>query len=109
MNDGTEAKGIARLANFRLPTDDEIQRGIDDCMRGVIASAGYNPNAFRHPGEGSAIPAGAVKAVGLPDPSPGWQPEVPFQPPGGATAQTIIERMCNAALPQPKPQAKGDT
>jgi hypothetical protein len=85
-DDSTQARAIARLAHFKPPTDDEVQRGIDAAMADVVRTAGYNPNAFRHPGDGSVIPASAAKVVGLPDPSPGWTPEIPFQPPGGATA-----------------------
>jgi hypothetical protein len=104
MTDSTEAAGLRRLANFRPADEDDIQRGIRATMSDVVRhDARHNPNAFRHPGEGSAIPASAAKVVtgpvgpgvgadGRPN-SYGWQPEAPYSAPGGATAQLAIEKM----------------
>lgn len=101
MNDSTtEARAIANLANFKLPTEDDIQRGIDAAMADVTRrDARHNPNSFRHPGEGSVVPAGASKVVGpgvssegVPN-NYGWTPEMPFQPVGGATGLSAIERL----------------
>ena len=36
MSDGAAERAIARLANFRQPTPDEIQRGIREAMAGVL-------------------------------------------------------------------------
>jgi hypothetical protein len=101
-DDSTQARAIARLAHFKPPTDDEVQRGIDAAMADVVRSSGYNPNAFRHPGDGSVIPAGASKVVGPIGPGVsadgrpnnyGWTPEAPYTPVGGATGLAAIERM----------------
>jgi hypothetical protein len=105
MNDSTEARGIARLANFRLPTDDEIQRGIDAAMADVVRrDARHNPNAFG--GGGTATPVGAPTVVsgpivtgpgetnGVPN-NWGWQGSAPLGPPPG---QDIIEKTVNANL-----------
>jgi hypothetical protein len=104
----TDAVGIARLAQFRQPTEDEIQQQITRTMGDVVRhDARHNPNGFRHPGEGNTRPAGAVPTVGLPN-APGetngipnnwgWQAPTPLDVPGGQSAQDAIARMCDAAL-----------
>jgi len=109
--DSTNARAILRLANFRQPTDDEIQRGIDATMRDVVfRDARSNPNAM---GTSALVtPAGAARVVsgpvgpgetnGVPN-NWGWQAPAPLAPRPG---QDIIERMVNAALPQPKPKPR---
>jgi hypothetical protein len=43
-----------------------IQRGIDDCMRAVIADAKYNPNALDGP-ISKVVPQGAAPVKDLPE------------------------------------------
>ena len=56
-------------------------------------------------GGGTVTPQGAVPVVSGPGPGNnwGWQDSGPLAPPPG---QDAIERLVNAALPQPKPRVE---
>jgi hypothetical protein len=99
----SDAIPLARLGNFRFATEEQIQRGIDAAMRDVIShDAKWNPNRVTRDGIVSVAGVGVVSnGVALApqpnEPGPGnnwgWQSDAPKGPPGGATAQRLIERM----------------
>lgn len=81
------------LVNYRAPTDEEIQRGIDAAMREVIRrDARHNPQALRAPE--NVRPAGAPVVVD--GGTNGWAKEVPLRSPPG---QDIIERLADVLAP----------
>lgn len=92
------------LANFRQPTEAEIQRGIDAAMADVIRrDARHNPNALDPPARVQVVGAPTVVDADSPR-QRGWVDPKPLEPPPG---QDVIERLVNAALPHgPESKAK---
>jgi hypothetical protein len=106
----SDAIPLARLGNFRFATEEQIQRGIDAAMRDVIShDAKWNPNQVTREGLVTPVGAGVVsngvalapqenvpgETNGVPN-NWGYQADAPKGPPGGVTAQRLIERMTPA-------------
>ena len=116
MSDST-AIGIARVAAAMTemmrahasPADQAIQRGIDDCMRGVIrAQTSMDPGARKCPTDQPAPPQLGQRPAPEPDyggpfcvvPSKrrGWQPDHPIRPP--IEPDSVVERVVNGMIDQ---------
>ena len=85
---------------------DRVQREIAATMAGLISDCRRGPNGFdptNRPASPTVQVGGAVPARG--GPGNGWAKEIPIGPPGGATAQTVIEAMCHQALPHQRGNA----
>jgi hypothetical protein len=97
----TDEVALRALINYRAPTPEEIQQGIDAAMREVITrDARHNPQALRPPE--NVRPAGAPVVVDASKGVNGWVDNSNTKMPPG---QDIIERLCNSYLPH-GPQSK---
>jgi hypothetical protein len=100
--ESTESLAFARMAQQNLvQTPEQIQAGIDACMREVIAKdSHHNPNATHSPEK--TVPAGASpdgsmrgRSVG----TNGWASEIPNQMPPG---QEHIAKLADHFAPHGK-------
>jgi hypothetical protein len=92
----TEELGFRGLTNYRAPSAEGIQAGINAAMADVIRTANYIPNALGPPNKVTVAGAVPVKGPVGPSNRTGWRDPGPLSVP---TGQDVIERLVNAALP----------
>ena len=82
------------LSNYRAPTEQEVQAGIDAALRGAVRDAGHN---VHQPASPAATPAAGTERVrGSGGDGTGWSEGKPLAVPSGVD---LIDRLCAELLP----------
>jgi hypothetical protein len=92
--------GVGRAAS-RQATEEEIQRGIDAAMRGVIADRWTNPNALRRPDNVRVANAPTVVDAGEPKRERGLVEPKELEPvvKPGSMEERVMSNLIDTALP----------
>jgi hypothetical protein len=96
-NDDRKFEGIGYrgLTGYRAPTEQEVQAGITEALRGAVRDAGHN---IHQPSSVAAPPAERERErrVGTAGSDNGWVEPKPLAVPSGID---LIDRLCAELLP----------
>jgi len=84
------------LSNYRAPTEQEVQAGISNAMRGAVREAGHNVHSPSSPAATPAASTDNGRVVGTAGSTNGWVEPKPLGLPSGIE---LIDRLCDQLLP----------
>ena len=91
-----EGIGYRGLTSYRAPTEQEVQAGITEALRGAVRDAGHNVHSPSSPAATPAASTDNGRVVGTAGSTNGWVEPRPLAVPSGID---LVDDLCKRLLP----------